>query len=95
MRLSKKGSVSYETGIVGITEPESLVTNYRLGMRYRRNIHRDWLFFEFIPEVTWPLELSENRETIITDRHSVISVIFRLEIHFGNTSVRKYSDYIY
>ena len=94
-RLSKKSSVSYETGIVGITEPESYVTNFRLGIRYRRNIHRDWLFFEVIPEVTWPLELSDNRETILTDRHSVMSIIFRLEIHFGNTSVRKYSDYIY
>ena len=94
-RLSQKGSVSYETSVIGITEPKSLATNYRLGMRYRRNIHRDWLFFEFTPDVTWPIELSENRETIVTDRHSVFSVIFRLEIHFANTGARKYSDYIY
>ena len=94
-RLSKKSSISYETGIVGITEPESYVTNYRLGIRYRRNIHRDWLFFDIAPEISWPLELSENRETIVVDRHSVLGVIFRLEIHFGNTSARKYSDYIY
>jgi len=94
-RLSQKGSVSYETSAVGITKPENLVTNYRLGFRYRRNIHRDWLFFEFTPDITWPIELSEDRETIITDRHSVLSVIFRLEIHFANTSARKYSDHIY
>ena len=94
-RLSQKGSISYETSAVGITKPETLVTNYRLGFRYRRNIHRDWLFFEFTPDVTWPIELSENRETIITDRHSVFSIIFRLEIHFANTGARKYSDYIY
>jgi hypothetical protein len=94
-RLSQKGSISYEASAVGITEPETFVTNYRLGFRYRRNIHRDWLFFEFTPDITWPIELSENRETIITDRHSVLSVIFRLEIHFANTSARKYSDHIY
>ena len=94
-RLSQKGSISYEASIVGITKPENLVTNYRLGIRYRRNIHRDWLFFEFTPDVTWPIELSENRETIITDRHSVFSLLFRLEIHFANTSARKYSDYFY
>jgi hypothetical protein len=94
-RLSQKGSVSYEVSAVGITKPETLVTNYRLGFRYRRNIHRDWLFFEFTPDITWPIEISEDRETIITDRHSVLSVIFRLEIHFANTRARKYSDHIY
>lgn len=94
-RLSKKSSVSYETGIVGITEPESLVTNYRLGIRYRQNIHRDWLFFEITPDISWPVELSEDRETVVNDRHSVMSIIIRLEIHFGNTRRRKYSDYIY
>ena len=94
-RLSKKSSVSYETGIVGITEPESLVTNYRVGIRYRQNIHRDWLFFEITPDVSWPVELSEDRETVVNDRHSVMSIIIRLEIHFANTSKRKYSDYIY
>ena len=94
-RLSKKSSVSYETGIVGITEPESLVTNYRLGIRYRQNIHRDWLFFEITPDISWPVELSEDRETVVNDRHSVMSIIIRLEIHFGNTRTRKYSDYIY
>ena len=94
-RLSQKGSVSYEVSAVGITKPETVVTNYRLGLRYRRNIHRDWLFFEFTPDVTWPVTLSENRETVLVDRHSVFSILFRLEIHFANTSARKYSDYIY
>ena len=94
-RLSQKGSVSYEVSAVGITQPETLVTNYRLGLRYRRNIHRDWLFFEFTPDVTWPVTLSDNRETVLVDRHSVFSILFRLEIHFANTSARKYSDYIY
>jgi hypothetical protein len=94
-RLSQKSSVSYEASAVGITRPETLVTNYRLGIRYRQNIHRDWLFFEVTPDITWPLDLSENRETVIEDRHSVYSIIVRLEIHFANMGKRKYSDYIY
>jgi hypothetical protein len=71
------------------------VTNYRLGIRYRQNIHRDWLFFEITPDISWPLELSEDRETVLNDRHSVMSIIIRLEVHFANTRNRKYSDYIY
>jgi len=94
-RLSQKSSVSYEVSAAGITRPESLVTNYRLGIRYRQNIHRDWLFFEVTPDVSWPIGLSEDRETITSDRHSVMSIIVRLEIHFANTGKRKYSDYIY
>ncbi len=60
-RLSQKGSVSYEVSAVGITKPETLVTNYRLGLRYRRNIHRDWLFFEFTPDVTWPIDTQRKQ----------------------------------
>ncbi len=94
-RLSQKSSVSYESSAVGITRPETLVTNYRLGIRYRQNIHRDWLFFEVTPDVTWPIGLSEDRETVLEDRHSVYSIIIRLEVHFANMRKRKYSDYIY
>jgi len=94
-RLSKKSSVSYEIGTNGITRPDNRIINTRVGIRYRRNIHRDWLFFELTPDITWPLKLSEDRETVLEERHSVLSLIFRLEIHFSSTKKRKYSDYIY
>jgi hypothetical protein len=92
-RISKKASISYESSVSGITEPESMATNYRLGIRYRRNIHRDWLFFEMTPAMTWPITLSEDRSEIITERRSVASIILRLEVHFGNAQRKKYSDY--
>ena len=92
-RISRKKSVSYEASLVGITRPENLVTNYRLGFRYRQNIHRDWLFLEATPDITWPIDLSEDREEIIKERRSVYSLIVRLEVHFGNAKKRKYSDF--
>ena len=92
-RITRKSSVSYETGAVGITRPQRRVTNYRIGVRYRQNIHRDWLFFEVTPDITWPVELSEDRETVIQERRSVYSIIVRLEVHFGNARRRTYSDY--
>jgi hypothetical protein len=94
-RLDRRSSVSYEASAVGITRPDPLVTNYRLGVRYRQNIHRDWLFFEITPDITWPIGLSEDRETVVQERHSVMSLIVRFEVHFGNMRKRKYSDYIY
>ena len=92
-RITKKSSVSYEASIVGITRPDSLVTNSRLGIRYRQNIHRDWLFFEVSPDITWPIDLSEDRETILKERRSVYSILVRLEVHFGNAKRRQYSDF--
>ncbi len=92
-RITRKSSVSYEASAVGITRPENLVTNYRLGVRYRQNIHRDWLFFEVTPDLTWPVTLSEDRETILRERRTVMSIIVRVEVHFGNAKRRKYSDY--
>ena len=92
-RITRKSSVSYETSAVGITRPQSLVQNIRLGVRYRQNIHRDWLFFEVSPDVTWPVTLSEDRTTVLEDRRSVMSIVVRVEVHFGNAKRRKYSDY--
>ena len=92
-RITRKSSVSYEASAVGITRPQDVMTNYRLGIRYRQNIHRDWLFFEVTPDITWPVELSEDRETVIQERRSVYSIIVRVEVHFGNAKRRKYSDY--
>ena len=85
--------MSYEASAVGITRPEPVVTNYRLGVRYRQSIHRDWLFFEVSPDITWPITLSEDRETVLEERRSVYSILVRLEVHFGNAKKRKYSDY--
>ena len=92
-RLSPKTSLAYEAGINGFTRPLNVTTNYRLGMRYRRNIHRDWLFFEVSPAMSWPVNLSEDRETILIERRDVASLLFRLEIHFGNAKKKKYSHY--
>ena len=75
-RINEKSALSYESSITGITEPYALTTDYRLAIRYRRNIHREWLFYEITPQVTWP-KLNNTDE-----RHSIFSVTFRLEVFF-------------
>jgi len=92
-RLDKKTSVSYEASANGITEPLALATNFRLGLRYRKNFHRKWLFYEIAPEMTWPVTLDEQRDLVITDRRSKWLLFFRFEIHFGNAYKKRYQDY--
>lgn len=92
-RINKKTSISYETSANGITEPVSMTTNYRVGVRFRKNFHREWLFYEIAPEVTWPVTFDEFRTEIVQERRSKWLLFFRLEVHFGNASKRRYRDY--
>jgi hypothetical protein len=92
-RLNHKTSLSYESSVTGVTQPEDSITNYRLGVRFRKNFHREWLFYEIAPEVTWPLLIDEVAGNPEVARHSNWLLFFRLEVHFGNASKRSYRDY--
>ena len=92
-RINKKTSLSYEGSASGVTEPLVLATNYRLGVRFRKNFHRKWLFYELAPEFTWPVTFDEERQEITEDRHSKWLIFFRLEVHFGNATKKRYEDY--
>lgn len=92
-RVNKKTSLSYEASVNGITEPWTLATNYRVGVRFRRNFHREWLFYEFAPEYTWPVTFDQQRLMIEKDRRSKWMIFFRLEFHFGNAYKKRYQDY--
>ncbi len=93
-RINKKSSLSYESSMNGITEPLTRALNYRLGVRYRRNFHRKWLFYEIVPEMTWPVTLDKQRDEVIVGRRSKWQLFFRLEVHFGNAYKHRYKDYI-
>lgn len=92
-RVDKKTSISYETSANGITQPLTLATNYRLGLRFRKNFHRKWLFYEIAPEMTWPVTFDEKRLNVEKDRRSKWLLFFRFEVHFGNASKKRYKDY--
>lgn len=91
--LNKKLSLAYEASISGITEPYLRITDYRLGLRLRKNFHREWLFYEVSPEITWPVTLDEQRITVIDDRRSKWAIFFRFEVHFGNMYKKQYGDF--
>ena len=92
-RINKKTSLSYEGSASGVTEPLVLATNYRLGVRFRKNFHRKWLFYEIAPELTWPVTFDEERQEITEERRSKWLIFFRLEVHFGNATKKRYEDY--
>ena len=50
------------------------VNNYRIGIDYRRNLYRQWIYFDVIPGIDFPKEWSFRRTPFIN---------FQLEILFG------------
>jgi len=72
-RLSPRQALSYFGAIVGDTDPDYLTESYVLGVRYRRNVFRPWIFVEVEPAHAWRRESEEE------SRSSVWILSFRLE----------------
>ncbi len=80
-QLAPKSALSYETSMWGVNHPDWTIQNYRVGITYRRNFYRSWLFFELTPEVTWPQDGSQIGYT--SQRNHVYAFMATLEIQFG------------
>lgn len=53
------------------------VNNYRLQVQYRRNLYKQWVYFDIVPGIDFPKEWSFRRTPFI---------IFQLELLFGGRS---------
>ena len=76
-QLTPKSAIAYGANIWGVSHPDWILQNYRLGSNYRRNFYRPWLFFELAPEVDWPINPSSHH------RKSTYAFLATLEIQFG------------
>ena len=75
--LSPNRKISYQIGAYGQTQPTWFMTDYLVVMRYRQNLHKEWLFFEIRPQVQYSKE---------NDWDDELSLLLRLDLLFG----RKY-----
>lgn len=71
--ISKKQAMIYSAGVFGISEPIVIATDYLLQVRYRQQLHSDYLFMELIPKIQYQRE---------DDFEPVFSLTFRVEIVF-------------
>ncbi|MDH5516895.1 MAG: hypothetical protein OEY36_03620 [Gammaproteobacteria bacterium] len=79
-RLTESSALSYEAAVSTLSLPEYYHTNERLAIRYRRNFYRKWLFYELVPELSWPKLLPSD------PRQQINIFTFRLEIKFNSIS---------
>ncbi len=67
-------AINYFGAIRGVTRPDSFVKNYRLGLTWRRQVYRDFLFMELEPAINY------RRRNLDEDREIVWGFVVRLEI---------------
>jgi hypothetical protein len=75
-RLGNKEALSAFTWIEGETRPENFTSSYGVGLRYRRNIHRPWIFYEVSPSYSWAKDYWND------DRDGGALMTFRVELLF-------------
>lgn len=75
-RLSHKRAVSYYISAGGETQPYGITNSYGLGVRYRQNVLRPWLFAEVQPSYRW------QKDNDIRDREGRAAIFLRLEAVF-------------
>jgi hypothetical protein len=70
--ISKRRGIAYQVGVYGITDPTWHATDYLLQVRYRQNIHSDYLFLELIPKILYQRENEFEAEHSLTMRLEMI-----------------------
>ena len=71
--LTKRRALSYFVGVYGNSEPTVFATHYLLGAAYRQNVHKDYLFFEIIPQIKYDK---------LNDFHAEQTLTLRVEFVF-------------
>lgn len=82
-QLSSKSSITLAGGVDGNTSLDDLTGRYWLLTRYRRNFLRSWLYYELVPEITWPRQ-ADGRFPVNYAMSFILEVAFK-----GSTNVRK------
>lgn len=67
-------AVEYYVAMSGRNEPEVFSTNYRVGVLYRKQFFRRFLYYEVEPNYNW------RRDTFADTREGVLGIVLRLEI---------------
>lgn len=83
-KLTDRRAVSYNIGAYGISEPQMHMVRYYTSIGYRQRIHRDWLFIEVSPALTYTRDNNFKPER---------SLVIKLEMVFGNKYVYQPEKY--
>ena len=72
-QINQSAALGYFAAVSGQSDPGARANTYAVGLRYRRNIFRPWIFVEAEPAHLW------RRETLSDPRDPVWAISFRIE----------------
>ena len=70
-------ALSYGASVYGASQPNSHVTDYAVSVTWRTRVHREWLFLNVQPGLSWP----EDKAF-----HFTPTILFRVEAIFGDVT---------
>ena len=79
-RLDRNSAMRYEWINKFLTKPDNHLDEIVLKIGYRRRVWRKWLFFEIVPQASFPDE---------EDFHFTPGILFRIETNFGKRYIGK------
>ncbi|HLP97225.1 MAG TPA: hypothetical protein VK149_02145 [Sideroxyarcus sp.] len=74
--LSERTALLYQASAIGVSRPQTQVTDYVLLLSYRYRLHQDWMFFDLSPQLHFPKERGFRSSGVLS---------MRLEMLFGGT----------
>nr|BBD50092.1 hypothetical protein [Haliea sp. ETY-M] len=75
-------AIEYYVAMSGRDKPQTFETNYRIGVLYRRQFFREFLFYEIEPNYNWRRDEFEDK------REGVLGIVFRLEVMLDESLIR-------
>jgi hypothetical protein len=79
-------ALEYYVAVSGRDQPETFETNYRIGVLYRKQFFREFLFYEIEPNYNW------RRDTYEEKRSGVLGIVLRLEVMLDESLIRARRD---
>ena len=73
--IDESHALSYGLSVYGQSQPNTHVTDYAVSTTWRTRIHREWLFFDVQPGLSWP-----ETESF----HFTPTILLRVEAVFGD-----------
>lgn len=70
--LNDRSAMLYQASVVGITHPQWQVNEYVILLLYRYRLHREWMFFEFSPQVHFPKEYNFRYTPVLSMRLEIL-----------------------
>ncbi|HUX91349.1 MAG TPA: hypothetical protein VMV48_11745 [Gallionellaceae bacterium] len=66
--LNERSMLLYQISAIGVSRPQTQVTDYVILMTYRYRLHREWVFLEISPQVHFPQVVNYQTSTLLSMR---------------------------